>query len=352
MNYDTFQSYMEVFRFEEVSIIGKDISIDGEPVHIVGMGRKKEGTVLYLLEQRPSLEEQPVWQPDQTTRESMLESARVNEGNALHIDKIKIGEDSLEFQGGNGGNLAQMEYTEAYFFFQQMMEKGWSLSEESPFYHLEWKCMELVALHLKDSDLKDSDQKLPSLTGKIERVTLGPTHRSYVIQRPVRLERGKTSQLSLFLEEEQEEIVCYINQVNMMEPLMEEQKRFADAQYQERALQCVTREEFEEMKRTTLALIEAECPRGMGYFTVEYECTKENFSAQFYPVTYLDRIPEPKAGGTAMLMMGGKPEEETGPHGLRNRCAVIQCAVPIATEVLDAELFMMNEVIPEREILL
>lgn len=352
MNYDIFHSYMEAFRFEEVSIIGKDIFIDGEPIHIVGMGRKREGAFLYLLERQLPLEEQPVWQSDQTMRESMLESAKTNDGNALHIDKIKIGEDLYEFQGGNSGNLAQMEFAEAYFFFQQMMDKGWSLSEDSRFYRLEWKCMELVALHLKDSDLKNSGQRLPVLTGKIERVTLGPAHKSYVIQRPVRLERGKTSQMSLFLEEGQEEIVCYINQVNIMEPLMEEQKRFADVQYQERALQHVTREEFEEMKRTTLALIEADCPRGMGYFTVEYECTKENFSAQFYPVTYLDHVPEPKAGGTAMLMMGGRPEQETGPHGFRNRCAVIQCAVPIATEVLDAELFMMNEVIPEREILL
>ncbi|MDE5698629.1 MAG: hypothetical protein K2I96_14675 [Lachnospiraceae bacterium] len=347
MNCGTFQSYMEAFRFEEVSIIGRDISIDDGQIHVVGMGRKKDGTYLYILEEQLPLEQNPVWKPDETKRVSLLKSADTHVGSALHISKIQIGEDTFAFQGGTGGNLAQMEYAEAYFFFQQMMEKGWRLSEDSPFYRLEWNCMGLAALYLKDSY-----ETLPVLTGEIGRVTLGPTHKSYIIQKAVRLERGKRNQLCFTLEEGGEDIVCYINQVNMMEPLVEERKRFADAQYQEKALQHVTKEEFEEMKKMALSSIEADCPEGMGYFTVEYECTKENLSAQFYPVSYLDRVPESKKGGTAMLMMGGRPEQETGPHGFRNRCAVIQCAVPVATEALDAELFLLNEVIQEREIVL
>ena len=131
---------------------------------------------------------------------------------------------------------------------------------------------------------------------------------------------------------------------------MEEQRRFDDVQYQERALQHVTREEFEEMKKMALTSIEAECPAGMGYFIVEYECTRENLSAQFFATTDLDRIPEPKNGATSMLMMGGRPDQETGPHGLRNCCAVVQYAVPVETKALDAELFMMMETIPEKEV--
>ncbi|MDE5823558.1 MAG: hypothetical protein K2H91_02585 [Lachnospiraceae bacterium] len=345
MNYDIFQSYIEASCFEEVSIIGKDISIDGEQIHIVGMGRKKEGTFLYILEQQPSLEEYPVWKPEQTKRESMLDSAGRHEGNALHLNKIKIGEDTFNFQGGSGGNLAQLEFVEAYFFFQQMMEKGWSLSEDSPFYRLEWNRMGLVSLRLTDVC-----ERLPVLTGEVEQVTVGTTHKSYIIQKSVRLEQGKTNQLCFSLEEGGEEVICYMNQVRMMEPLIEEQRRFDDVQYQERALQHVTREEFKEMKKMALTSIEAECPRGMGYFIVEYECTRENLSAQFFATTDLDRIPEPKNGGTTMLMMGGRPDQETGPHGLRNRCAVVQYAVPVETKALDAELFMMMETIPEKEV--
>ena len=344
MNYNTFQSYMEAFRLEEVSIIGKDIFIDGEQIHMIGMGRKEEGTFLYILEQQ-SQEENPVWKPDRTHRESLLDSERQHNGIALQINKVKIGEDVFEFQGGNGGNLAQLEFVEAYFLFQQMMEHGWSLPEDSFFYHVEWNCMGLVALHLRDFY-----ETLPMLTGEIKQVTISAAHRSCILQKPVRLERGKADQLCFSMEKGGEEVICYINQVGMIDPLMELQKRFEDSQYQERALQHVTREEFDRMEKTALESIEADCPRGMGYFTVEYECTKENLSAQFFAASYLDQIPEPKKGGATMLMMGGRPEQETGPHGFCNRCAVIQYAVPVGTETLEAELFMVMEMIPERDV--
>lgn len=345
MNYETFQTYMEVFHFEEVKIIGKDLCLDGEWIHVVGMGRKKEGTFFYILEEQPALEERPVWRQNQTKRESMLESADRHDGNALHIRSIKIGEDLFEFQGGTGGNQAQAESAEAYFFFQQMIENGWRIPEDSCFYRLEWNCMGLVALHLKDSD-----ERLPVLAGEIEQVTLGPTHKSYIIQRPVRLERGKTSQLSFSLEEGGEEMICYINSVDMTEPLIEEQERFNDAQYQERVLQHISRDEFEEMKKMALESIEADCPKGMGYFTVEYECTKENLNAQFFVTADLDSISKPKKGCTSMIIMGGKPEQEIGPHGFRNRCTVVQYAVPVETKTLEAELFMMTETIQEKEL--
>ena len=55
MNFDMFQGYFRAFRLDEVKIIGKDVTLDGECLHVVGIGRKKEcyngGTVLYVLEQ-------------------------------------------------------------------------------------------------------------------------------------------------------------------------------------------------------------------------------------------------------------------------------------------------------------
>lgn len=48
------------------------------------------------------------------------------------------------------------------------------------------------------------------------------------------------------------------------------------------------------------------------------------------------------------MVMGGKPEQETGPHGLRNRSTVVQAVVPVETQTLAAELFLMIETIPEK----
>ncbi len=359
MNYDIFQTYRKAFRLEEIKVIGRDVSLDGTYIHIVGMGcRQKcdnEGTFLYVLEEQSLQGEHIVCRANQTKRQFMLESAAVNRNNgkALHISEIEIGGEHFELQGGSMGNLSQAEFAEAYFFFQQMIENGWSIPEESPFYRLDWNCIGLAELRLSESG-----EKLPELTGAVSQLTLWPTSRDYIVQVPVRLERGKTAELRFVLEEDGEEIVCYINQVKLLEPLKEEQKKFNDAQYQERILQHVSAEEFETMKKTALDSIKAQCPAGMGYFTVEYECTKDNFSAQFYAAEELDCIREPakttviggSSGPTSVILMGGKsnPDQETGPHGMRSRCAMIQHAVPVGTEILEAELFMMIEMIPGR----
>lgn len=345
MNYEMFHSYSKVFRYDEVRIIGKDLCVDGEWIHIVGMTRKEEQAYLCILEQQPALEVHPVWKKDATNRESMLESAEEPEACALHINRIMIGENTFELQGGTGGNIAQQaEQAQAYLFFGQMLENGWSIPEESYFYQLDWNCIGLVELRLVNTY-----EKLPELIGEIRQLILGPSVRRHIIQMPVRLEQGKNNQLHFTIEEAGEEIICYINQVRMIEPLVEEQSRFEDAQYREKALQHVTESEFEKMRDTLLEALEADCPRGMGYFTVEYECTKENFSAQFYAAADLECIPKPKQGGTSMLMMGGNSTgQEMGPHGYRSRCRVIPYAVPVDTNALDAELFMMIEMIPEK----
>lgn len=357
MNFDMFQGYFKEIRLDEIKIIGKDVVLDGECIHIVGMGRRKafdcEGTVLYILEQQPALSEVSSGRLRQTKRESMLETAGADRTvcKALCISEIIIGGRRLALQGGSMGGLVHADYAQAYLFFQQMVENGWRIPEASPFYGLDWEYMGLAELQLKEDD-----EMFQDLSGEIEQITIHRTSREHILQLPVRLEQGKTAELKFSLGKDGEEICCYINQVGMSEPLREEGERFDDARYQEQALQHISKEEFEEMKRMTMDALEAEYPEGMGCFTVEYECTKENFSAQFYAVEELDRVPEPvvtrvigkSAGAASVILMGGKPEQETGPHGLRNRCALIQYAAPVGRKTLEAELFMMIETIPEK----
>ena len=57
MNYNAFQTYLEIFRLDEVKVIGKDVMLDDVCIHIVGMGLRKEchnkGAFLYILEEQP-----------------------------------------------------------------------------------------------------------------------------------------------------------------------------------------------------------------------------------------------------------------------------------------------------------
>lgn len=358
MDYQLFQTFLKISRFDEIQIIGKDVMLDDACIHIVGMGLRKEGPnkgpYLYIFEEQPQQEECTACRHNQTKRESMLESEHTDRSSskALHIRQIKIGETYYSFQGGSMRSLLQADFVQAYLFIQQMTENGWCIPKESPFYEMDWHHIALAELRL--NGVYDN---LPELKGEIGQVTLGMTSRQYTVQIPVQLERGKTAELRFSLEEGGEEIVCYINQVGMSQPLQEQQERFQDVQFREIALQHQSIEEFERMKKSVLDALEEQCPAGMGYFTVEYECTRENFSAQFYAVEELDRVWESvgtqiiggSTGVTTILMMGEKPDPETGPHGLRSRSTVVQSAVPVETQTLAAELFFMIETIPEKD---
>lgn len=345
MNYETFKGYREAFSFDEIKVVGKDVCLDGTWVHFAGMGRKGQQAFFYFLEQQPAPEEGAAWRPERTNRESMLESVQEDAGSAIHICRVKVGDAEFEMQGGSCGNLAQGNQMEANCFYWQMLEAGWRICKDSPFYSLDWNCTGLAVL-----ELQGSYEKLPELAGPME-FTIGPACRRHMLQILVELKRGETNELH-FLLEDGEEVSCYVNQVDLTEPLKEERKRFNDSKYQEKMLQHCTQEEFEEMKQMVLGTLQSDCPEGMGYFTVEYECTRENFSLQFYAAADLDSAPEEKEGCASMLMFGGKPEQETGPHGLRNRIAVIQYAVPVETQTLRAELFMALETIGERRCVL
>lgn len=340
MDYKTFQEYREIYRFDEAKIIGKDICTDDGWIHIVSLTRRDHKAYLCVLEQQDWPDEMPCGERGMTHRESMLRHARENGGAALGIKQVKIGADEFQMQSGSCGNLGQQENIEAFIFFQQMMTEGWSLSEESPFYSLSWNRMGLAEL-----ELADEYEKLPELRGEIS-FTARTAHRTHVLELPVRLERGGAGQQS-FLIEGKGEVLCHINRVDVINPREDVMKTFDSPQYREMVLQHWTLEEFEERRKSILEMVEAECPEGMGYFAVEYECTADELSVQIYAAELLDSVPEPK-DHTSALFLHTKPEKETGPHGLRSRCVIVQHPVPLETEVLDAELFTVVETFPEK----
>lgn len=179
MNYETFQGYREAFLFDEIKVIGKDVCLNGVWTHFAGIGRKGTRAFFYFLEQQPPLEERADWRPGRTNRESMLEA-------------------------------------------------GWSIPKDSPFYSLDWDCMGLAAL-----ELQRGYEKLPELAGPME-FTVSPGCKEHVLQIPVNLVRGGRNELRFSLEEkveDEERITCYVNQVDVMEPLARERERFDDPAY-------------------------------------------------------------------------------------------------------------------------
>ncbi len=358
MNYAYFDLLYTKSMYDEIRVIGKEVERDGIFYHVMGMTLKDKKATLHVLEYDSTREEDRdeydmygeeslsrVCSREQTPRERMKESARQREQSMfLHLREIKNNGVSFELSGGQSGVLRNSDYGEAYLLFYVMRQAGWSLTEESVFYEMNWE-----ALSLTECELREEYEHLPDLDGQLEvSYDVMPTER--VLELPVMLEVGQEATLSFSLTDGQS-AECYINKVYTMDMWAEEEKRFASKEYRERMLAHVSEEELELMTHHFFEVLAESCPRGQHYMVVVYECTRD-VALRFYDKGYLDTVPQPKAGSASSLMMILKPEEELGSHGLKLQGCVIQTPLPPGTKCLAAELFSYCERVKREETVL
>ena len=77
----------------------------------------------------------------------------------------------------------------------------------------------------------------------------------------------------------------------------------------------MTAEELEKQKEDFFRNLEQDCPRGMCYLGIEYECTLEG-SLAFYDRAFLESEPRISQGSASVMMMLLRPDEPIGKHGL------------------------------------
>ena len=364
MNFDRFQKLYQIAHYEEIKIIGKDIDIDGKTLHLIAMTKQHHGQMyLYTLEEAAPIAELGRDYSKKTNRESMVSSA--NREGFLNIAKIKVGSCEIEMQGASSGVIMQGDYEDTFLFLVKMAEQGWKISEQSYFYEMDWK---QVALTVHDIVTKEKVQQLSEMKSKglavhdmitppenlpdfdketeIE-ITLAKTCKNQLLQIPVKLDIGTAQQIT-FIDDNEKQVICYISEVKLEDVLKEAKEHFTDNAYREKMLQYCTEHEFEKHRDSILKTVQEDCPEGMCYISITYECTSE-VSLQFYAKEYLDTIPEPKNHCSSLVFLRHSEQGE-GPHGLKNRFCMIQHAVPQDTRYIDAELFMAIQTIPERTI--
>lgn len=349
MNYAYFDLLYTKAMYDEIKVVGKDVEWDGVFYHVMGMTLKDKKATLHVLEFDTTKEDvrddgglcdeemlQRVRLREQTPRERMKESARQKERSMfLHMREFKSNGTSYEMSGGHSGTLKNGDYGEAYFLFYKMRQAGWRLTEASVFYDADWE-----VLAITECELREEYEHLPDLKEPFE-ISYDVMPTDCVLELPVTLEVGKEATLSFSMTDGQV-AECYINKVYMMDMWAEEEKRFADKEYRERMLAHVSEEELEQMKQRFFEALAETCPQGQCYMVVEYECTQD-VALRFYDKSYLDTVPQPKAGSASSLMMILKPEEKFGSHGLKLQGCVIQTPLPPETTLLAAELFAYCE---------
>ncbi len=335
MNFKRFQTIVQENDYDEVKVIGMDVEIDGAFMHIIAMTKSQKDSRIYILEETTPLFELGDY-AEKTPRESMKGSQQEEHS---FIKTIQVHECEITVKGEHSGPIIQGDYEETFLFLVKMAKQGWSISETSPFYQREWE-----HLGLRVMDVELSVDYLPDFDGPIE-ITMAMTFKKQLLEMPVKLEIG-TAQEIIFVDDVGQEVLCYLNNSMLVDVLKKEKARFDDPDYRTKILQHCTQEELENMRQSVLETLERDCPEGMCYITIEYECAK-NVSLQFYVKQYLDTIVQPSNQCTA-LFMRTRPDQENGPHGLKNRSVMIQYAVPKSTKQIDVELFMAMWPVPER----
>ena len=334
MNFRYFQHLYENIRFDQIKVIGKDMYKNGNWYHILGMTLKEKQASLYVLELTDRFcEEEHIFHEERTPRKSLKHTMEQQgkESFFLRLRELQGDGNVWQIGGGQSGPLRNGDYGEAYFIFLAMVEAGWKLSEDSPFYDADWDSFAVTNV-----ELQGEYEALPEWTEAMQAL-VHTEQRGGLIEQTILLECGKTKETVFFMEDGTK-AHCYINKVFVFDMRKEQEKKFADPEYREKILQHVSEEEFEEMKKHFFETLEEQCPKGRCYIGLYYECDQE-VALHFYDKEYLDCVPESKNGSATSMFITVRPEEKTGMHGLPLRGAVIQKPVPKDTVSLEAELF-------------
>lgn len=341
MNFKRFHRLYAETEFDEIKVIGKDIEIDGRSYHILGMTLKEKKASLYVLE----IVDFPEWEEcdrEKTPRESLKDNieARKNDSFFMRIREFRGNDKIYETDGATSGPLRHNDTYEAFLLFLRMKKAGWEIAKDSPFYDVDWDCLAVTNI-----ELRDEFDKLPEWTDDMQ-VLVDFLPEEYAVELPVVLECGKTVELEFKLEDGSSAI-CYINKVYPMDIWAEEEEKFSDSAYKERMLQHMTEVEFEQMKKQFFEVLAQQCPREKRYMVIEYECSKE-VGLTFYDKEYLDTIPKPSKGSATSIWMSVRPDTEIGAHGLKLRGCMIQKPLDKETKTLEAELFSYSKAIQKR----
>lgn len=325
-------SYLEEIPSEwrRVLMIGRTAEHNGKKYHIVGMtsGDKLQ---IHILEPFEEPEPPARRRKNAGNQRKCLKEHRESGFSYLHCSEITIGGRKLKIQGGSGSPLKYSEQDyRTITLFLDMMRAGWTVPDWLR--EKEWEELQLVTL--KIAGLKRLPGYSPQMPILIKH---RPDSIRHIVEKTITLTVGKKRSFS-FLDHDGEQVWCHINDVTLIDVWEDTEKQFQNPKY----IKKVSPEQLAEIKESCYKALEQNCPQGMCYIGIEYECSKD-FSLQFYTKEYLSSYPECRSGSAFFFLMRLKPDKHTGTHGLPLKGCVMQTPLSPDTVKIPAELFSYQE---------
>jgi len=311
-------------------VIGKTIERDGKHYHIIGMTMEEEA-MLYIIE--PYEESKRHNLRKKRTQRMILKEQEERSFTYLHCREFKIGNKKLCTQSGCGGALIPENYEEIKLFLD-MMDAGWKIPEWLK--REDWNKLQLITL--KIMNLKRLPKYSPDMPITIKHESVPEKH---LLNRAksITIKIGKPFSFQ-FTAYDGEKVQCYINNVTLLDVWEDTKKQSSDAKskYRER----FTEEQFQEMEDHYYEALRQNCPKGMCYIGIEYECSRD-INLQFYSKDFLDSYPESHSGSAAFIIMLLKPDKKTGIHGLPLKGCSISVPFSPDTTTVPVELLFYTE---------
>lgn len=323
-------SFLENFHttWRDILVIGKTIERDNLKYHIVGMTLSDEAK-LYIIE--PYIESEPTRQRGIQNHRKLLKKHDTQDNSYLHCRTFYLGDEKIQIQGGCGGSLTYSsdDYGTIQLFFD-MMSAGWTVPEWLK--DEDWDNLQLVTLNIADLD------KLPEYSKEMPiTIVHEPSFIKYLLEKTITLHVGKSHSFS-FTDHYGDMLQCHINSVTLIDVWKDTETEFADPKLAER----FSPEQIQQAKKYRYDALEQNCPKGMCYIGIEYECSKD-LELVFYSKQYLNSRPEEHKGSSSFFLMRLKPDRKIGTHGLPLKGCVIQTPVSPDTSTIPAELFLYHE---------
>lgn len=319
-------------EWHKLLVIGRTIERDHKKYHLIGM-TLGESANLYFLEPFSKPDHFQLKQKQRANRShrAQLKAQKESSECYLHCSEIRLENKLLKVQGGCGSPLtfAEQDY-KTICLFVEMMRAGWIVPDWLR--EKDWNDLQLVTLHIEG--LKRLPKYSPEMPITIKHRMDSIRH---IVEKTVTLTVGKSRSFS-FTDHEGEEVWCHINQVTLIDVWEDTEKQFHDPQY----INKIPPERLQEVREMSYKALEQNCPKGMCYIGIEYECSKD-FQLQFYTKEYLRSRPESHSRSVLFFLMHLKPDQEKGAHGLPLKGCVIQTAVCPDTVKIPAELFCYYE---------
>ena len=326
--------YKAFHSIKEVRLIGKEVVYEGKIYEIMGfyrIGRKLMLAILEYDEVRSEYdnEEEEAFCEHRdfiTNRDKEYRNHREHlEYLSATVYEMSVDEKCYKVVEGQSSVCHQTETT---LMLAQFFESGWKPQSIGK--------LNLENVVLSTLVIEGKFNKIPQWREN-PKITL-KQHERYeklFVEMPIRLEVDKIYPEKIYFKvpATNEQHWVMINGVSVVDMFTETMKQLDDPRLKEQ----VSESELKALKLQTEQMLLETCPKGSGFFSVEYE-SDENMQLVFYSQKYLESEPTRSHSATMFMV---RSDKKTGKLGQKLQVCLLNEPVDLGSKAVETEIFLL-----------